>query len=71
MEEGLTIIGPICLTSAITCTSQEEYDNLSEHDRNQVEQIFPGHWKGSPNPRHETDQRVVILGSVQITPRTK
>lgn len=69
--QGLTIIGPVCITTPITCTSQEEYDNLSEHDRNQVEQVFPGQWKGSPNPPHETDERVVILGSVKITPKTK
>lgn len=45
--DGLTIIGPVCITSSITCTSQEEYDNLSEHDRNQVDKIFPNVWKRS------------------------
>lgn len=49
-SQGLTIIGPVFITSSITCTSQEEYDNLSDYDRNQVEQIFPGQWKKSCNP---------------------
>ena len=41
---NLIINGPIHITSPISCTSQEEYNNLSDYDKSQVDKIYPEGW---------------------------